>query len=119
MLKVVWDPKTNTTRYSPIWAQTRIYYNFPDVRTDRPAGSPGTIVEPFPDDFQVQGSILSRMPMDPLRANHAFRPRCDQMVAGNPGKKVGGRYLQEDLSIFYYREQDFSGPSDRALPVLE
>ena len=54
MLKVVWDPKTNTSRYSPIWAQTRIYYNFPDVRTDRPAGSPGTIVEPFPDDFQVK-----------------------------------------------------------------
>jgi hypothetical protein len=29
------------------------------------------------------------------------------MVAGNPGKKVGGRYLQEDLSVFYYCEQRF------------
>lgn len=27
------------------------------------------------------------------------------MIAGNPAKKTGGGYSQEDLSVFYYCEQ--------------
>lgn len=29
------------------------------------------------------------------------------MVAGNPAKKTGGGYNQEDLSVFYYCERDY------------
>jgi len=77
--KVIYDPATQKSQYAALWGQTRLYYNFPSVKSGT---GPGTYVEPFPDEFQ--------------------------MVAGNPGKKVGGRYLQEDLSVFYYCEQRFS-----------
>lgn len=36
---------------------------------------------------------------------------AQQMVAGSPMKKTGGGYSQDDLSIFYYCEQDWSEQS--------
>ncbi|KAL7007560.1 hypothetical protein EMMF5_003024 [Cystobasidiomycetes sp. EMM_F5] len=74
--KVNYDSNTKKQTYSPMWAQTRVYYNFPQLNS---GSGPGTYVEPFPDNFQ--------------------------MIAGNPAKKTGGGYSQEDLSVFYYCEQ--------------
>ncbi|CAD6573034.1 MAG: hypothetical protein CYPHOPRED_005048 [Cyphobasidiales sp. Tagirdzhanova-0007] len=79
VFKVNYDNYTGDLTYSAITGRSRIYYNFPALLNGT---GPGTYVEPFPDDFQL--------------------------VAGSPSKKTGGGYSQEDLSIFYYCEQDYA-----------
>lgn len=51
LYKVIYDPVAQKSQYAPMWGQTRLYYNFPQLL---PGTGPGTYVEPFPDDFQVR-----------------------------------------------------------------
>lgn len=55
LYKVIYDPATQKSQYAPLWGQTRLYYNFPDVK---PGTGPGTYVEPFPDEFQVRQAYV-------------------------------------------------------------
>lgn len=49
MYKVILQPD-GSTKYSAMWGQTRIYYNFPTLKKGT---GPGTFVEPFPENFEV------------------------------------------------------------------
>lgn len=49
MYKVILQPD-GSTKYSAMWGQTRIYYNFPTLKKGT---GPGTYVEPFPENFEV------------------------------------------------------------------
>ncbi|KAL7003994.1 hypothetical protein EMMF5_006470 [Cystobasidiomycetes sp. EMM_F5] len=89
LYKVNYDKTTKKTTYSPMWGQTRIYYNAPDLL---PGTGVGSYIEPFPTDLR--------------------------MLSGNPAKKTGGGYNQEDFSIFYYCDQgDGKGFSSYSMPT--
>lgn len=49
LYKVILQPD-GSSKYSPMWGQTRIYYNFPTLKKGT---GPGTYVEPFPENFEV------------------------------------------------------------------